>query len=103
MTTLIFCRDGRRRNSGTALVGHEAPWAHPLPSPDHRGEGIGRDLMEAAEIWCRDRGVPKIQLLICSTNTKVQSFYEHLGYEVQERVVMSKELFSVTGYSGPRD
>ncbi|MCR9256165.1 MAG: hypothetical protein NXI16_08730 [Alphaproteobacteria bacterium] len=50
-----------------------------------------------------DREIPKIQLLIRGPSTKVLSFYEHLGCAVQERIVMSKELFSVTGYKGPRD
>jgi ribosomal protein S18 acetylase RimI-like enzyme len=34
----------------------------------------------------------KAQLLVRETNTKVVSFYEHLGFEVAPRVVMSRWL-----------
>jgi ribosomal protein S18 acetylase RimI-like enzyme len=34
----------------------------------------------------------KAQLLVRETNTKVVSFYEHLGYEVAPRVIMGKWL-----------
>jgi ribosomal protein S18 acetylase RimI-like enzyme len=34
----------------------------------------------------------KAQLLVRETNTKVVSFYKHLGFEVAPRVIMSKSL-----------
>jgi ribosomal protein S18 acetylase RimI-like enzyme len=46
----------------------------------------------AAEQWLQDRGVVKAQLMVRETNTGVVSFYEHVGYEVAPRVVMSKWL-----------
>jgi ribosomal protein S18 acetylase RimI-like enzyme len=49
-------------------------------------------MVQAAEEWLRQRGVVKAQLLVRETNTKVVSFYEHLGFEVAPRVVMGKWL-----------
>jgi ribosomal protein S18 acetylase RimI-like enzyme len=49
-------------------------------------------MVHAAEDWLHRRGMVKVQLLVRETNTKVVSFYEHLGFEVAPRVVMSKWL-----------
>jgi len=49
-------------------------------------------MVTAAEGWLRERGVIKAQLLVRETNTKVVSFYEHLGFEVAPRVIMGKWL-----------
>ena len=49
-------------------------------------------MVQAAENWLRQRNVVKVQLLVRETNTKVVSFYEHLGFEVTPRVVMSRWL-----------
>jgi ribosomal protein S18 acetylase RimI-like enzyme len=53
-------------------------------------------MVQAAEKWLRQRGVVKAQLLVRETNTKVVYFYEHLGFEVAPRVVMSKWLVPPT-------
>ena len=81
--------------SGSVMVGHDGHrgWLYYVAaSPDARGSGIGRQMVGAAEAWLRQRGVVKAQLLVRETNTKVVSFYEHLGYEVAPRVVMAKWL-----------
>jgi ribosomal protein S18 acetylase RimI-like enzyme len=49
-------------------------------------------MVQAAEEWLRQRGVVKAQLMVRETNTKVVSFYEHLGFELTPRVVMGKWL-----------
>jgi ribosomal protein S18 acetylase RimI-like enzyme len=49
-------------------------------------------MVQAAETWLSQRGVVKAQLLVRETNTKVVSFYEHLGFEVTPRIIMSKRL-----------
>lgn len=77
------------------MVGHDGHrgWLYYLASdPGSRGRGFGRQMVQAAEEWLRQRGVVKAQLLVRETNTKVVSFYEHLGFEVAPRTVMSKWL-----------
>lgn len=56
------------------------------------GAGFGRQMVAAGEDWLRQRGVVKVQLLVRETNTKVISFYEHLGFDVAPRAVMAKWL-----------
>jgi ribosomal protein S18 acetylase RimI-like enzyme len=41
---------------------------------------LGRRLVEAAEAWCRARGVPKINLMVRKENLAVLAFYEAIGY-----------------------
>jgi ribosomal protein S18 acetylase RimI-like enzyme len=80
---------------GSVMVGHDGHrgWLYYVAaSPDARGSGFGRQMVEAAEAWLGQRGVVKAQLLVRETNTRVVSFYEHLGYEVVPRVLMAKWL-----------
>jgi ribosomal protein S18 acetylase RimI-like enzyme len=83
------------RIKGSVMVGHDGHrgWLYYVASdPDSRGAGFGRQMVTAAEDWLRARAVIKAQLLVRETNTKVVSFYEHLGFEVAPRVIMSKWL-----------
>ncbi|MBB2157541.1 GNAT family acetyltransferase [Gluconacetobacter diazotrophicus] len=80
---------------GSVMVGHDGHrgWLYYVAAnPAARGEGIGRRMVRAGEDWLRARGVVKVQLLVRETNTKVVGFYEHLGFEVAPRVIMSRWL-----------
>ncbi len=80
---------------GSVMVGHDGHrgWLYYVAAaPDRRGSGIGRQVVQAAEAWLRQRGVAKAQLLVRETNTKVVSFYEHLGFETAPRTIMGKWL-----------
>jgi ribosomal protein S18 acetylase RimI-like enzyme len=80
---------------GSVMVGHDGHrgWLYYVAAaPGSRGSGIGRQMVQAAEAWLRDRGVVKAQLLVRETNLTVVSFYEHLGYETAPRTVMGKWL-----------
>ncbi|MGD2176714.1 MAG: GNAT family N-acetyltransferase [Anaerolineae bacterium] len=57
----------------------------------HRGQGLGRCLMEAAEEWARKQGLPRISLSVGAHNTLAQRLYESLGYQV-ETLRMTKPL-----------
>jgi ribosomal protein S18 acetylase RimI-like enzyme len=79
----------------TAMVGHEGHrgWVYYVAvDPDHRGKEYGRAIMKAAEDWLREAGIAKLQLLVRPDNTKVQAFYESIGYDEQERVMYAKWL-----------
>lgn len=47
---------------------------------DHRRQGIGRLLIEAAEAWARERGCSLIRLWSSVARADAHYFYEHLGY-----------------------
>lgn len=92
---ILVGEDKTSRIVGSVMVGHDGHrgWLYYVASdPGSRGSGVGRQMVQAAEDWLRARGVVKVQLLVRETNTKVVSFYEHLGFETAPRVVMSKWL-----------
>ena len=85
---------------GTAMVGVDGHrgWVYYVASaPDRRGEGIGRELMKAAEDWVEARGMPKVQLMVRRSNTTVVDFYEALGYEEQDCVVLGRRFDGSSG------
>jgi len=84
---------------GSVMVGHDGHrgWVYYLAAdPARRGAGIGRDLMAAAEQWLRARGVRKLELMVRKSNAGVVAFYEHLGYETEPVVVLSRWLDGTT-------
>ena len=79
----------------SVLVGHDGHrgWVYYVTvDPDHRFKGFGRTIMSAAEDWLRARGIEKMQLMVRGDNTRVQAFYQSIGYFEQERVVFAKWL-----------
>jgi ribosomal protein S18 acetylase RimI-like enzyme len=79
----------------SVLVGHDGHrgWVYYVTvDPEHRFKGFGRMIMSAAEDWLRARGIEKMQLMVRGDNTRVQAFYQSIGYFEQERVVFAKWL-----------
>ena len=92
---VLVGEDESGRIIGSVMVGHDGHrgWLYYVAAdPKSRGVGFGRQMVEAGEAWLRARGVVKVQLLVRETNTQVVSFYEHLGFEVAPRTIMSKWL-----------
>lgn len=72
--------------------GHRG-WVYYLAVADSaRGTGLGRQLMEAAEAWLKQRNCPKVQFMVRSDNTTVLSFYDHLGYSGQDCMTLGRRL-----------
>jgi ribosomal protein S18 acetylase RimI-like enzyme len=81
--------------AATAMVGHDGHrgWIYYVAvDPDVQGQDFGRAIMGAAEDWLRGQGVEKVMLMVRPDNTRVQAFYDRLGYDVQERVIYAKWL-----------
>jgi len=57
-----------------------------------RGAGIGRALVAEAERRLLAIGCGKINLQVVTANADVVGFYRSLGYEVEERISMSKRI-----------
>ena len=92
-TILIGRADGAL--VATAMVGHDGHrgWVYYVAvDPDLQRRDFGRAIMAAAEDWLRGQGVEKVMLMVRPDNTKVQAFYDKLGYDVQERVIYAKWL-----------
>jgi ribosomal protein S18 acetylase RimI-like enzyme len=91
---VLIGRDGDRIVT-SAMVGHDGHrgWVYYVSvDPECRGKGYGRIIMASAEQWLRERGIPKLMLLVRRNNTKVQAFYETLDYSEQDRILYAKWL-----------
>ena len=80
---------------GSVMVGHDGHrgWLYYVAvAPARQRQGLGRALVQAGEEWLRDRGVPKVHLMVRETNTAVVEFYARIGYDPMPRTNMQKWL-----------
>ncbi len=80
---------------GSVMVGADGHrgWIYYLSvAVDRRATGLGRALMEAAETWLGDAGMPKVELMVRADNAGAHHFYDALGYESSDVVVRQKWL-----------
>jgi ribosomal protein S18 acetylase RimI-like enzyme len=72
--------------------GHRG-WVNYLAvAPEHRTQGYGRLLMRHVEEQLTDRGCPKLNIQVRSSNQAVLEFYRRIGYSVDEAVSLGKRL-----------
>lgn len=93
-STVLGIRDGDRVVA-TAMVGHDGHrgWVYYLAvEPSLQSQGLGRQLVDAAEAWLRSGGAVKVQLMVRETNADVVEFYERIGYADSEVRVLSRWL-----------
>jgi ribosomal protein S18 acetylase RimI-like enzyme len=93
-STILGLRDSKALIASvmTGFDGHRG-WVYYLAvAPDRRREGLGRRLMDAAEAWLRERGAPKLQLMVRASNAEALGFYETLGLERQDVVTLGRFL-----------
>lgn len=67
----------------SAMVGHDGhrgTMYYVSVDPARRKQGYGQQMVEAAEVWLRARGVWKMNLLVRKGNEGVLGFYARLGY-----------------------
>jgi ribosomal protein S18 acetylase RimI-like enzyme len=79
----------------SAMVGYDGHrgWVYYLAvEAAHREGGHGRMLMREAERLLIERGCPKINLLVRSSNAQVIEFYRKLGYAQDEVVSLGRRL-----------
>jgi ribosomal protein S18 acetylase RimI-like enzyme len=79
----------RDHNDSTGQL--EAQLLDQYVAEPYRGQGLGHRLLETAEEWARQQGLPRISLSVGTRNTFAQRLYESLGYQV-ETLRMTKEL-----------
>ncbi len=74
----------------TGFDGHRG-WIYYLAgAPERQRQGLGRQMFEAAQAWLKDRGAPKVQLMVRDANQAAIRFYEALGLEVQPVVTLGR-------------
>lgn len=67
----------RRRSAGVSAYIYDI-----AVDPDHRGQGLGRGIMEALHDEARDLGATSISLNVFGHNTTAIHLYDSLGYAV---------------------
>jgi ribosomal protein S18 acetylase RimI-like enzyme len=93
-STILLLRDGDAIAAGvmSGFDGHRG-WVYYLAvAPGRRRQGLGRAMMDAAEAWLRERGAPKIQLMVREDNEAALGFYRSLGLEPQKVVTLGRFL-----------
>jgi len=61
-------------------------------SPRHQRKGYGRLIMEAVELAIAQKGCPKINLQIRGSNTDIVSFYQAIGYDIDNVIGLGKRI-----------
>jgi ribosomal protein S18 acetylase RimI-like enzyme len=92
--TVFGAFDGDRL-VGTVMTGEDGHrgWLYYLAvAEDRRGDGLGRDLVTAAEAWLAGRDVVKVNLMVRGGNEVALGFYDRLGWTREDTVVLSRWL-----------
>lgn len=82
---------------GTVMAGYDGHrgWLYYLATdPARRGEGIARGLITEAERLLTELGCPKVQLMVRPDNAEVVAFYDALGYEEGDILLLGKRTIS---------
>jgi GNAT superfamily N-acetyltransferase len=88
-TTLILMayRDGKPVGIATCFRGFSTFYAKPLLNihdfsvvPEHRGQGIGRQLLRAVERRAREAGCCRVTLEVQEGNTAARHVYDSIGF-----------------------
>jgi ribosomal-protein-alanine N-acetyltransferase len=86
---VVVARDAERTIAGFAIMRYGDDDAH-LDllgvCPDHRGRGLGRELVEWLEKPALVAGIRSIRLEVRESNVAGRRFYEHLGYRLLQRL-----------------
>ena len=80
---------------GTVMAGYDGHrgWLYYLAtSPERRGEGLGRRLVEEAESRLLALGCPKVMLMVRAGNDAVLEFYDGLDYTRESTLLTGKRL-----------
>ena len=79
----------------TAMAGFDGHrgWVYYLAvAPAHRRKGLGRALMKEAERLLVERGCPKLDLMVRTSNVEIIDFYRKLGYVQDDVVTLGRRL-----------
>jgi ribosomal protein S18 acetylase RimI-like enzyme len=85
---------------GAVIAGFDGVrgWIYHLAvAPAWRRRGFATQLVRAAEAGLRGLGCPKVNLQVRATNSAVVSFYQSVGYQVEERLSMGRSLDTTAG------
>jgi ribosomal protein S18 acetylase RimI-like enzyme len=80
------------------LGGNDAFIDEVFVSPEHRGHGYGKQLLEAAAVEAKSLGIRALHLEVDRNNPAARDLYASLGYGLRDRYyLMTKKLAEVDG------
>ncbi len=85
---------------GTIMAGYDGHrgWLYAVAvSPDHRRGGVGAALVEDTCARLRRVGCRKVNLQIRAGNEQVASFYRSLGFDIEPRISMGRQILPDPG------
>jgi ribosomal-protein-alanine N-acetyltransferase len=95
---IAFVPDGDHRQPagyvGVLFVLDEAEVANIAVRPEHAGQGIGYQLLRAAQDYCRTRGMVTLHLEVRTGNAPAIALYRKCGFE---ETGLRKGYYSDTG------
>lgn len=75
----------------TCLVQHKFAYIIDLVvDEEQRGKGLGRSLLDAAELWARNKGLDYLELGVLEENTSAKNLYLKEGYTVATNIMRKK-------------
>ena len=74
--------------------GHRGTINYLAVTPAAQEQGIGGELMRRAEAYLIDLGCPKVSFCVRKDNLPVLSFYDRLGYEIDDVHFLGKRLIA---------
>jgi len=74
--------------------GHRGSINYLAVRPDAQQQGIGAELMRRAEMFLIGLGCPKVSFCVRKDNMAVLSFYDGLGYEIDDVHFLGKRLIA---------
>lgn len=80
---------------GTIMAGYDGHrgWIYSVAvSPARRRRGVGSQLVRFAESALAKKGCVKVNLQIMEQNESVSAFYVSLGFSVEKRISMGKQI-----------
>ena len=92
---LVGVRDGALMATAMAGFDGHRGWVYYLAvAPGYRRRSFGRMLMQEAERLLLERGCPKLNLQLRSTNTDAVDFYRKLGYTQDDVLSFGRRLIA---------
>ena len=93
---LFLVAVGDNRVIGTVMGGYDGHrgWIYSMAVDEReRHRGVGSVLMGEIEKELKALGCMKVNLQVVPSNSGVVNFYERLGFAVEDRISMGKQLY----------
>ena len=90
---LVFVAEDNGKVIGSSMAGYDghSGWVYSVAvEPQHRMKGVGKELVHFATEVLKGLGAIKVGLQVDSHNKGVIEFYKSIGFEIEDRINMSK-------------